>query len=57
MVVPRWASLRVMTYAPPNAATSDICAAHRPGDTQARQGARCRRCVSRVGKSPSGHFS
>ena len=56
MVVPRWASLRVMTHAPPNAATSDIYAAQSPASTPARRGARCRRCVSLVGKSPSGHL-
>lgn len=37
MVVPRWASLRVMTHAPPNAATSDICAAQSPASTPARR--------------------
>jgi hypothetical protein len=35
---------------------SDVCAAQGPGDTPARPGARCRRCVSQVGKSPSGHL-
>jgi len=35
---------------------SGICAAQSPGDTAARAEARCRRGVSQVGKSPSGHL-
>ena len=35
---------------------SDICAAQGLGVTPARPAARCRRCVSLVGKSPSGHL-
>jgi len=54
--VPRSMGVQVTTRALPNAATSDICAAQSPGDTPARPEARCRRCVSQVGKSPSGHY-
>ena len=34
----------------------DVCAARSPEDSSARPEARCRRCVSQVGKSPSGHL-